>query len=55
MRGDDVQMSEDITKCADLKKLMEEQLEDYNMEPGFVTMSLVLFRDANEHGGSTRT
>ena len=50
MRGEDVQIYEDITKFSDLKKLMEEQLEDYNMEPGFVTMNLVLFRDAIEHG-----
>ena len=50
MRGEDVQIYEDITKFAELKKLMEEQLEDYNMEPGFVTMNLVLFRDAIEHG-----
>ena len=50
MRGEDVQIYEDITKFSELKKLMEEQLEDYNMEPGFVTMGLVLFRDAIEHG-----
>ena len=29
---------------------MEEKLEDYNMEPGVVSMKLVLFRDAIEHG-----
>ena len=29
---------------------MEEQLEDYNMEPGIIPMGLVLFRDAIEHG-----
>ena len=50
MRGEDVQFYEDITKFSELKKLMEEQLEDYNMEPGFVAMNLVLFRDAIEHG-----
>lgn len=50
MRGDNVQIYEDITKFSDLKKLMEEQLEDYNMEPGYVTMGLVLFKDAIEHG-----
>ena len=48
--GDSPQIYEDITKFSELKKLMEEQLEDYNMEPGFVTMNLVLFRDAIEHG-----
>ena len=29
---------------------MDEQLEDYNMEPGIIPMGLVLFRDAIEHG-----
>ena len=53
MRGEDVQIYEDITKFSELKKLMEEQLEDYNMEPGYVTMNLVLFRDAIEHGINT--
>ena len=43
---------EDITKFHELKKLMEEQLEDYNMEPGIISMGLVLFRDAIEHGRS---
>ena len=41
---------EDILKFHELKKLMEEQLEDYNMEPGIISMGLVLFRDAIEHG-----
>ena len=50
MRGDSAQVYEDITSFPDLKKLMEEKLEDYNMEPGVVSMNLVLFRDAIEHG-----
>ena len=29
---------------------MENQLEDYNMEPGVISMDLVLFKDAIEHG-----
>ena len=41
---------EDLTKFAEVKKFMEEQLEDYNMEPGIIPMGLVLFRDAIEHG-----
>ena len=41
---------DDILKFAELKKFMEEQLEDYNMEPGIIAMDLVLFRDAIEHG-----
>lgn len=43
-------MYEDLTKFAEVKKFMEEQLEDYNMEPGIIPMGLVLFRDAIEHG-----
>ena len=50
MRGDTSLVYEDITKFAELKKLMEDQLEDYNMEPGVISMGLVLFRDAIEHG-----
>ena len=41
---------EDLTKFQEVKKFMEEQLEDYNMEPGIIPMELVLFRDAIEHG-----
>ena len=41
---------EDIVKFPELKKFMEEKLEDYNMEPGIIPMGLVLFRDAIEHG-----
>ena len=43
-------MYEDILKFPELKKFAEEKLEDYNMEPGVIPMSLVLFRDAIEHG-----
>lgn len=41
---------EDLTEFPLVKKYMEEQLEDYNMTPGYVGMDLVLFRDAIEHG-----
>lgn len=41
---------DDIVKFSELKKVMEEKLEDYNMEPGIIGMDLVLFRDAIEHG-----
>ena len=44
---------EDILKFPELKKFMEEKLEDYNMEPGIIPMGLVLFRDAIEHGRCT--
>ena len=41
---------EDLSDFKVLKKFMEDQLEDYNMEPGIISMNLVLFRDAIEHG-----
>jgi hypothetical protein len=41
---------EDLTDFKALKKCMEDQLEDYSMEPGVIPMDLVLFRDAIEHG-----
>lgn len=41
---------EDLTEFPLVKKYMEDQLEDYNMTPGYVGMDLVLFRDAIEHG-----
>ncbi|XP_028285542.1 dynein heavy chain 2, axonemal [Parambassis ranga] len=40
---------EDILDMKPLKKFMEMQLEEYNLTPGVVPMSLVLFRDAIEH------
>ena len=44
---------EDLADFTGLKKYMEDQLEDYNMEPGVIPMNLVLFRDAIEHGKIT--
>ena len=41
---------EDMLDFKALKKYMEDQMEDYNMEPGVIAMNLVLFRDAIEHG-----
>lgn len=46
----DGEVYEDLTDFSALKKYMEDQLEDYNMEPGVIPMNLVLFRDAIEHG-----
>ncbi|XP_045081518.1 dynein axonemal heavy chain 2 isoform X2 [Coregonus clupeaformis] len=40
---------EDLVDFKTLKSFMESQLEDYNLTPGVVSMSLVLFRDAIEH------
>ena len=41
---------EDITDATALKKFMQDMLEEYNSTPGVVSMDLVLFRDAIEHG-----
>lgn len=43
-------MYEDLVDFKSLKRFLESQLEDYNLIPGVVPMSLVLFRDAIEHG-----
>ena len=40
---------EEVTNEAALKTFCEEKLEEYNYEPGFVAMDLVLFRDALGH------
>ncbi|XP_063042411.1 dynein axonemal heavy chain 2 [Engraulis encrasicolus] len=40
---------EDLLDFKALKSYMETQLEDYNLTPGVVPMSLVLFRDAIQH------
>lgn len=45
-------MYEDLLDMKGLKEFMESHLEDYNMTPGTVSMSLVLFRDAIEHSTS---
>ncbi|XP_071333968.1 dynein axonemal heavy chain 2 [Trachinotus anak] len=45
----DSHVYEDLVDMKGLKKFMETQLEDYNLTPGVVPMSLVLFRDAIEH------
>ncbi|KAM9717113.1 dynein axonemal heavy chain 2 [Menidia menidia] len=45
----DSSVYEDLQDMKVLKKFMETQLEDYNLTPGVVPMSLVLFRDAIEH------
>ena len=45
---------EDMVDFKALKKYMEDQLEDYNMEPGVIAMDLVLFRDAIEHGKAVK-
>jgi dynein heavy chain len=40
---------EEITSSEKLKKFIEEKLSDYNSEPGYVQLDLVLFYDAIEH------
>ena len=47
---EDKPVYEDITDFKKLKSFMEANLEDYNNEPGYIAMDLVLFRDAIEHG-----
>lgn len=34
---------------ADLRKFLNDLLDDYNMKPGIVPLDLVLFQDAIEH------
>lgn len=46
---------EDLQDMKSVKKFMETQLEDYNLTPGVVPMSLVLFRDAIEHSAFEST
>lgn len=46
---------EDLLDVKGLKKFMETHLEDYNLTPGVVPMSLVLFRDAIEHSAYENT
>lgn len=40
---------EEVPDMAKLKTFVEEKLQDYNVEPGFIQLDLVLFRDAIEH------
>ena len=40
---------EEVSDEKVLKLFVEEKLEEYNFEPGFVAMHLVLFRDALDH------
>ena len=40
---------EQVTDTVKLKAFFDEKLEDYNMEPGFIPMDLVLFKDAIGH------
>jgi len=49
MSGDKKAPYEEMNNPAALKKHVEDKLEDYNMEPGFSAMDLVLFRDAIDH------
>ncbi|KAJ3242061.1 Dynein heavy chain 2, axonemal [Chytriomyces hyalinus] len=40
---------EEIDDADKLKRLIDDKLQEYNFEPGFVQIDLVLFRDAIEH------
>ncbi|KAJ1537343.1 Dynein heavy chain 2, axonemal, partial [Nowakowskiella sp. JEL0078] len=47
--GAEVPVYEEISEYDKLKRSMQERLQDYNSEPGFIQADLVLFRDAIEH------
>ncbi|KAJ3321161.1 Dynein heavy chain 2, axonemal [Blyttiomyces sp. JEL0837] len=40
---------EEIVDSEKLKRFLDEKLQEYNTEPGFIQVDLVLFRDAIEH------
>ncbi|XP_034231069.1 dynein heavy chain 2, axonemal [Thrips palmi] len=40
---------EDLNNMAELRKFLNDLLDDYNMKPGIVPLDLVLFQDAIEH------
>ena len=44
--GDGPPYYEEVLEIKSMKLHLEEKLEDYNMEPGFIPMDLVLFKDA---------
>ena len=46
----EVPIYEDLQEFTSLKRFMEDALDDYNSTPGVISMDLVLFRDAIEHG-----
>jgi dynein heavy chain len=47
--GDGPSPYEEVIDINALKALVDEKLEDYNMEPGYIPMDLVIFRDALLH------
>ncbi|KAJ3206517.1 Dynein heavy chain 2, axonemal [Entophlyctis luteolus] len=47
--GDGDPIYEEIEDSDKLKKFIDEKLQEYNYEPGFIQIDLVLFRDAIEH------
>ena len=47
--GDSLPPYEEVTDRVKLKSYLEDMLEDYNSELGFVAMHLVLFKDAIRH------
>lgn len=51
----DSHVYEDLLDMKGVKRFMETHLEDYNLTPGLVPMSLVLFHDAVEHSASDGT
>ncbi|KAJ3217500.1 Dynein heavy chain 2, axonemal [Dinochytrium kinnereticum] len=47
--GGETPVYEEILDFDKLKKFVEDRLLDYNSEPGFIQVDLILFRDAIEH------
>jgi dynein heavy chain len=47
--GVETPVYEEIVDGDKLKRFIDEKMQEYNMEPGFIQVDLVLFRDAIEH------
>ena len=47
--GDGPKPYEEVTEISKLRNMLEEKLDDYNVEPGYTPMELVLFPDAMCH------
>ncbi|KAJ3123528.1 Dynein heavy chain 2, axonemal [Physocladia obscura] len=47
--GEGEPIYEEIEDADKLKRFIDEKLQEYNFEPGFIQIDLVLFRDAIEH------
>ena len=50
---DEKPVYEDLENFQELKSFLEGKLDKYNKEPDSITMNMVLFKDAIEHGKCT--